>query len=109
PSRFQPDEQCTVLSVNHDFWGTWITYIGYTLLYIGLIGIMFFGQTRFKDLNKMLKKVKAKKAPLTGLTLLFSLGLAQAQDSSHGHSMAPTAAQVDSMRSEERRVGKEWR
>ncbi|MEQ9582451.1 MAG: cytochrome c biogenesis protein ResB, partial [Arenibacter sp.] len=27
-ASFHPDEKGTVLSVNHDFWGTWITYIG---------------------------------------------------------------------------------
>ena len=96
-SSFHPDEKGTVLSVNHDFWGTWITYIGYALLYIGLIGIMFFGQTRFKDLGKMLKKVKAKKAALTVLILLLTTGFARAQDDGHGHTMAPTAAQVDSV------------
>src|SRR5690606_4325150 len=34
-SSFDPDEKGTVLSVNHDFWGTNITYLGYFLLYIG--------------------------------------------------------------------------
>lgn len=97
-SSFHPDEKGTVLSVNHDFWGTWITYIGYTLLYIGLLGIMFFGKTRFKDLNKMLKKVKAKKAALVPLALLLSTGLLQAQQGEdHGHAMGPTPAQVDSV------------
>ncbi len=40
-SSFHPDEKGTVLSVSHDFWGTWITYVGYFLLYIGLMGILF--------------------------------------------------------------------
>ena len=44
-ASFSPDEKGTVLSVNHDFWGTWVTYIGYFLLYAGLMGIMFFGKT----------------------------------------------------------------
>ncbi|XLS31005.1 cytochrome c biogenesis protein CcsA [Flavobacteriaceae bacterium M23B6Z8] len=73
-ASFSPDEKGTVLSVNHDFWGTWITYIGYFLLYIGLLGIMFYGRTRFKDLAKSLEKVKAKKAALTTVLLcLFTL------------------------------------
>ena len=46
-SGFDPDERGTILSVNHDQWGTWITYVGYFLLYAGLLGIMFFGKTRF--------------------------------------------------------------
>src|SRR5690606_5088114 len=96
-SSFHPDEKGTVLSVNHDFWGTWITYIGYTLLYIGLIGIMFFGQTRFKDLNRMLGKLKAKKAVLTLAMLILGTAFASAQQPSHGHLNAPTKAQVDSV------------
>ena len=32
-SSYDPkDELTTILSVNHDFWGTWITYIGYIFL-----------------------------------------------------------------------------
>ncbi len=98
-SSFHPDEKGTILSVNHDFWGTWITYIGYFLLYIGLMGIMFFGKTRFRDLQKALEKVKAKKAALT--TIFFLLGgfFMQAQESTtdHEHAALPTQAQVDSI------------
>ena len=60
-ANFDPDEKGTGLSVNHDWWGTWITYIGYFLLYIGLMGIMFFGKTRFRDLQVMLKKIKERR------------------------------------------------
>ena len=35
-ASFDTDEQGTILSVNHDFWGTLFTYIGYILLYFGL-------------------------------------------------------------------------
>ncbi|TRZ42316.1 cytochrome c biogenesis protein CcsA [Robertkochia solimangrovi] len=86
---FDPDELGTRLSVNHDFYGTWITYIGYFLLYTGLMGIMFFGKTRFKELEIMLKKVKAKKAGLTTLLILFSVMSLQAQQETgvdHDHS-----------------------
>ena len=31
------DPDITILSVNHDFWGTWITYLGYFLLALGLL------------------------------------------------------------------------
>ena len=74
-ASFDPDEKGTVLSVNHDFWGTWITYIGYFILYIGLLGIMFFGKTRFKSLSKTLEKIRAKKASLTTIVLLFSVSV----------------------------------
>ncbi|MEX0314175.1 MAG: cytochrome c biogenesis protein ResB, partial [Allomuricauda sp.] len=100
-SGFDPDEKGTILSVNHDFWGTWITYIGYFLLYIGLMGIMFFGKTRFRDLQQALIKVKAKKAALSVLLLLLTTNIAFAQedtvDTDHGHADLPTKAQVDSI------------
>ncbi len=36
-SAYLPDESGTILSVNHDYWGTLITYIGYGLLALGMI------------------------------------------------------------------------
>jgi len=79
-SSFDPDEKGTVLSVNHDQWGTWITYIGYFLLYAGLMGIMFFGKTRFKDLGKSLDKLKRKKKTLAAVLVLGGLFGLQAQE-----------------------------
>ena len=38
-ASFNPDEKGTILSVNHDWWGTNITYLGYILLYLSMIGI----------------------------------------------------------------------
>ncbi|BDW93887.1 cytochrome c biogenesis protein [Flagellimonas marinaquae] len=96
-SSFDPDEKGTVLSVNHDWWGTWITYIGYFLLYIGLMGIMFYGKTRFRDLQAMLEKIKAKKAALTTITLFFAFVSINAQETSHEHQGLPTKAQIDSV------------
>lgn len=102
-SSFHPDEKGTVLSVNHDQWGTRITYLGYFLLYTGLLGIMFFGKTRFKDLTKSLDKLKAKKAAL-GVFLFLGFAFASAQehtaDDGHDHSTArktPTQTQIDSI------------
>ena len=81
-SSFDPDEKGTVLSVNHDWWGTYITYAGYILLYLSMMGIFFIGKTRFKDLSKSLDKIKAQKASLT-LALLFGVGLLNAQEHEH--------------------------
>ncbi len=57
-SGFQPDEKGTILAVNHDMWGTWITYIGYFLLYFGLMAILFDRNSRFGNLKKYLEKIK---------------------------------------------------
>src|SRR5690606_30589597 len=71
--RMMADPDMTVLSVNHDFWGTWITYTGYTLLYISMILIFFVKGTRFYDLKNKLNKIRTKKAKLTVITLFFGL------------------------------------
>ncbi|TBN06761.1 cytochrome C biogenesis protein [Hyunsoonleella flava] len=105
-ASYDPDEKGTILSVNHDYWGTLITYIGYIMLYFGLMAIMFSRGSRFSDLKIYLEKVKAKKAKLlTAVLLCFGLfGFTQNTQHSpddghdHGHQFEkPTKAQVDSV------------
>jgi cytochrome c-type biogenesis protein CcsB len=93
-SSFDPDEKGTVLSVSHDFWGTWITYIGYFMLFFAMMAILFTKHSRFADIKRKLEVVKAKKAKLVSvLVLLFSLsGFAQ----NHQPQM-PTEKQIDSL------------
>ncbi len=62
----------THLSINHDSWGTNITYIGYFLLFFGLIASLFVKNTRFYELKKSLNKIRNKKASLSIGLLLFS-------------------------------------
>ena len=72
------DPDITILSVNHDFWGTWLTYIGYFLLYLGLMLILFDKNTRFGFLEKQLNKIKKKKEALVIAFLMIGfLGTAQ--------------------------------
>ena len=99
-SSFDPDEKGTILSVNHDYWGTMLTYIGYFLLYLGLLAILFVKGSRFKDLESMLEKVKAKKTKLLGVFLFFLClnGFAQEHSANDGHNhTAPTKIQIDSI------------
>jgi cytochrome c-type biogenesis protein CcsB len=70
-ASFDKDEGGTILSVNHDWWGTWITYIGYFLLYFGLMAIMFDRNSRFGELRKKLEKLKIRKAKLNFWALLL--------------------------------------
>ena len=98
-ASFDPDEKGTVLSVNHDYWGTWITYIGYTLLYLGLMLILFDKGSRFGKLKVMLDKVKARKAKLATIVtfLLFSAtGFSQENEQSHPH-IQTSKTQIDSI------------
>jgi cytochrome c-type biogenesis protein CcsB len=99
-SGFDPDEKGTKLSVNHDFWGTWVTYIGYFLLYFAMVAILFDKNTRFADLKRMLNKVKNKKEKtLLVLFLCFGLhGFSQGHTQSTGHDIGrPSKVQIDSV------------
>ena len=85
----------THLSVNHDFWGTLITYIGYSMLYFGLICILFAKNTRFDYLKNTLKKIRKKKATLALIGLLFlSVSVSSQQ---HQQQHAISEKQIDSI------------
>ncbi|MFN3969481.1 cytochrome c biogenesis protein CcsA [Flavobacterium sp.] len=86
-ANFDPDEKGTVLSVNHDFWGTTITYIGYFLLFFCMMAILFVKNTRFADLKRKLDAVKRKKAKLITVLVLLCSFNSFAQDHAH---QAPT-------------------
>ncbi len=95
-SGFDPDEKGTILSVNHDFWGTCITYGGYFMLFFAMMSIMFTKYSRFADVKRKLEVVKTKKAKLlTILVLLFSFN-SFAQEHDHadheGHAHTETEA-----------------
>lgn len=84
-SSFDPDEKGTVLSVNHDFWGTALTYAGYFMLYFAMMAIMFTKYSRFADIKRKLEVVKTKKAKLlTILVFMFSFS-SFAQEQEHNH------------------------
>src|SRR5690606_9645755 len=99
-ASFDPDEKGTILSVNHDFWGTWVTYIGYFLLYIAMMAIMFDKNTRFADLTRALDKIKKQKQKAATIVILLMSTIGFSQDAHTGerHAMArPTKAQIDSV------------
>lgn len=73
-SSFDQDELGTYLSVNHDFWGTWISYLGYFLLTIGLMMSFVDKKSRFSQLMAKLKESQnaALRVVMLGLGLSFS-------------------------------------
>ena len=75
-----PEYEETQLSVNHDFWGTWITYLGYAMLYFGLLMIFVVKGTRFYKLRQMLKKVQEKKLHIALLFLLTGTSIFAQKD-----------------------------
>ena len=99
-SSFDPDEKGTILSVNHDYWGTMLTYIGYFMLYFGLMAILFSKHSRFGDLKRNLDRVKSKKAKLTAVIILLLgfNGFSQEHGPNDGHDHSkPTKTQIDSI------------
>ncbi|MDH6253663.1 cytochrome c-type biogenesis protein CcsB [Chryseobacterium sp. H1D6B] len=88
-ASFDPDRMGTVLSVNHDFWGTLISYIGYTFLFLGMFVIFFWKGSHFWKLNKTLAAVNKKRAA-TVVLILLSLGLNAQKIETHGTSDGST-------------------
>lgn len=83
----------TILSVTHDYWGTFITYVGYTILYICLILMVLLKNTRMGDLRRRLGDIKNKKSQLlTGVLLLISV---VAFSQPHNHKLSES--QIDSL------------
>ncbi|WP_228099074.1 cytochrome c biogenesis protein [Pedobacter sp. MC2016-24] len=94
-ASFDDDEKGTVLSVNHDEWGTNITYIGYTLLFLGMFVTLFWKGTHFSKLNEQLKSISKSKTLLLFLLLLpFGSAFSQQKIDMHGTNGTPGMPQA---------------
>lgn len=76
-ASYFPDESGTILSVNADWWGTNITYLGYFFLFTGMFVTLFWKGTHFSKLNEKLKKMHRKTALLIPFMLMVGFGNAQ--------------------------------
>ena len=77
-SSYDGDEKGTILSVNHDFWGTAITYLGYFLMTLGMILALFFNSTRFAKLGKSIKGL-AKVSKAISVIIIAALFISGSQ------------------------------
>lgn len=90
-SSYDPDEKGTRLSVNHDYWGTLVTYIGYLLMAVGMVLSLFAPAGRFRDLLSKLSKSRSIRTGTTTLLLVAAFmgsGTAWAQtqqEAEHNH------------------------
>lgn len=57
-SSYDADEKGTILSVNHDFLGTWISYAGYILLALGFALTLLNNRSRFHFLRREIRKIR---------------------------------------------------
>jgi len=79
-SSYDTDEKGTILSVNHDFWGTWISYFSYLILLIGFIITMFTKNSRYHFLTMAIRKLQEKRRSITLLLIIIFCGfIVQAQ------------------------------
>ncbi len=81
-TSYDPDEKGTVLSVNKDP-GLALTYIGYTLLFLGLLLVVFDKNSRIRFLIRQIKSMNIASF-LLPLAILFSIeSLAQQNNTNH--------------------------
>lgn len=63
-ASYDLDELGTVLSVNQDYWGTQISYLGYLLMGLGMFFTLFGRHSRFRQVSKKLDELKKGTAVL---------------------------------------------
>lgn len=102
-ASYDPDELGTVLSVNQDRPGTFVTYVGYMLMFFGMTFALFWRGTRFWSLQKMLKNMKHSQHVLLLSFMLLPMSM-YAQDSAvvdphagHDHGPIEMAEPKDSL------------
>ena len=88
-SSYDQDEKGTILSVNHDFAGTMVTYVGYALLIIGFVWTLFNKNSRYWELMGKIRHLREKRKALGVLVigLLMSAGLFAQEN--HQHEINP--------------------
>ncbi len=79
-SYYDKDEKGTFLSVNNDFWGTTITYVGYLLMAIFMMLSLVASKSRFRFLGRRIREVHKQKHVLALLLLLLVSTVSFSQD-----------------------------
>ncbi len=94
-SSYDQDEKGTVLSVNKDAAGTFVTYFGYFLMTLGMVLSLIHPKTRFALLGRLNKQIKNNKKSLAAIALAIAISspaLAQ-HDHTHNHHHQPQPIQ----------------
>ncbi|MEI6752761.1 MAG: cytochrome c biogenesis protein CcsA [Paludibacter sp.] len=60
-SSYDQDEKGTILSVNQDYWGTLVTYVGYFFMLIGMVLTLFNKNSRFHTVIRLSKSLQDKR------------------------------------------------
>ena len=95
-SSFDQDELGTVLSVNQDYWGTMISYLGYFLMVVGMVFTLFIPGSRFQKIIRLSSKLQVQRKSGKAFVLLAFISLlAWSSNSASG----ATASKEDHIRS----------
>lgn len=71
-SSFDKDEQGTILSVNQDYWGTMLSYLGYFLMALGMVFTLLSPASRFQTLIRLSSRLQTmRKAGKTLMVLVL--------------------------------------
>lgn len=88
-SAYDPDGQGVTLSISHDPWGIGITYTGYSLLLVAIIGFFFQKNSHFR---RLLRHPSLRSTSLCCLLLLLPAYIRAAQPSDTPHTLSREAA-----------------
>ncbi|MCU4156503.1 cytochrome c biogenesis protein CcsA [Carboxylicivirga sp. A043] len=93
-SSYDRDEKGTILSVNRDWWGTLLTYLGYFLLSLGMFAALVAPNTRFRQLIKRTSEIYKKKQTLTLLLVTLLSTSAWANELNPPHNISQESAEA---------------
>ncbi len=79
-SSYDTDEKGTVLSVNNDLWGTFVTYIGYFLMSLSMILSLIASKSRFRYLAKQVAEIGKQKKALVLIAIISLTSIVNAQN-----------------------------
>jgi len=74
-SSYDTDEQGTIFSVNHDYWGSLITYLGYLMLAIGIVFSIINKNSRFRKLSGELVRLREARKIASVIVLLTAVSI----------------------------------
>ncbi|TAK42831.1 MAG: cytochrome C biogenesis protein [Saprospiraceae bacterium] len=75
-SSYDQDELGSYLSVNHDALGTWISYVGYILLTLGMIFTLLSKKSRFQQLGENIRRMRQAEKILSSILVALLMSLA---------------------------------
>jgi cytochrome c-type biogenesis protein CcsB len=82
-SSYDTDEKGTILSVNKDAAGTYLTYIGYFLMTLGMALSLISKKTRFALLGRLMNQLKGKSKKTAAI--MITLMMAMPAMAQHNH------------------------